>query len=277
MSEITAEAVMTLRARTNLPMMRCKKALAEAGGDMDKAIAILKEQVKGLIDKRIDNETKEGRIFVKVSADGKTAAMVEFQCETDPVSKFDAFLNLGNALAEQLLSGPGADSPAELLAQNAPGTSTSMQEMYKDLVNTVGEKFVVNRIAKVNGPVGSYIHHDGKTAVLFQAKGEKMDHPVLRDISMHIAGLKPTATNASDLDPAIVEEERVRLTEEAKASGKKEEFIPKMVEGRMGMFLANQGVLAEQPFAKDESKKVKDVLAEAGFEPVAFTLWVIGQ
>jgi elongation factor Ts len=277
MAEISADAVMALRARTNLPMMRCKKALIEAGGDSEKAIEILKSQVKDLVDKRSGNETKEGRIFIKISDDGKSAAMVEFQCETAPVAGSEGFLKLGNALVEQLLNGPGANTPEELLAQNAPGTSTPMQEMFNDLINQIGEKFVVPRIKKVTGPVGTYIHHDYKTAVLFEAEGTKLDAPVLRDVAMHIAGIKPQYTNSSELDQTEVEAERARLTEEAKASGKPEAVLGKIVDGRMSLFLGDKGVLADQPFAKDEKKKVREVLAEGGFKPKAFTLWVIGQ
>ncbi len=274
MAEITAAAVKALRDKTDLPMMRVKAALIEAGGDEDKAIEILRSQVKGMLVKRENNEAREGRVFVVTKPDNSQAAMVEFQCETAPVAGMPAFLELGEALAQQLLDGPGATDGAELLTQSFNGKK--LQEMYEDLVNKVGEKFVVGRIKKFQGPVGVYIHHDGKTACVFQAQGSKANDPVLRDVAMHIVGLKPTFTNTTELDQAEVQAEHARLSEEIKASGKPANIIDKIVAGKMSVFFRDKGVLAEQAFAKDESKSVSQVLDAVGYKPVGFTMWVLG-
>lgn len=276
MAEITAAAVMKLRERTDLPMMRCKKALMEADGDEEKAIAILQEQVKGLIAKRADNTTAEGRVFVAIADDNSKGAIVDFQCETAPVAGSPAFIELGEALVNQLLNGPGAATAEELLAQNAPGKDVTMQSMLEELINKIGEKFVVAHIAVLEGPLGTYTHHDFKTAVIFQAEGEKMEDPILRDVAMHIAALKPKVTKPEDLDAADIAAERERLTEEAKASGKPENIIDKIVDGRMNVFYQNSGVLVAQPFAKDDSKSVEKVLSENGYTAKSFVCRSIG-
>lgn len=277
MAEITAAAVRSLRDRTDLPMMRCKEALVEANGDEEKAIEILASQVEKIKGKRAENATTEGRIFVAVKEDGSEAALVDFQCETAPVAANDGFVNLGNLLAQQLLEGPGASTPEELLAQPAPGKDgKTLQQLFDELVNKIAEKFVVTFVARVTGPVGAYIHHDGKTGVLFQAEGESANAPVLRDVAMHIAALKPLHARIEDFDAAAAQAERDRLTEEARASKKPENIIEKIVEGRMKNFYNEQGVLEAQPFAKDEAKTVAQVLGEAKLKTKAFTLRSIG-
>ena len=278
MAEITAEAVRALRERTNLPLMKVKQALTEAKGDPERAIEILKSQVKGLMDNRAANETKEGREFVRLKPDGSEAAMVEIQCESAPVAGCEGLVKFGEALVTQLLEGPGAADPAALLSQKVPSGSGTLQEMYEELLNQIREKIVVSRITRVNGPVGFYIHHDGKTGVLFQAEGTNFNAPVLRDVAMHVAALKPTVARVEDADPVRVKEERERLTAEAKATGKPDNIIEKMVDGKMRVFYRDEaGVLTEQMFAKDDSKSVSQVLAEAGLKSKAFTLWVLGN
>ncbi len=276
MAEITAAAVKALRERTDLPMMECKKALVEAGGDADKAVEILKEQFKKIQDKRADNATEEGRIFLAINDDCSEAAFVEIQCESAPVATGEALLALGTAMVNQLLNGPGADSPEALMAQTPEGGSETLQSMYEDFVNKIREKTVVNRVARVKGPVGGYIHHDYKTGVLFQAKGEAKDPEVLRDVAMHIAALGPEYCSADDLDKADVQAERDRLTAEAKASGKPDNIIDKIVDGQMNKFYMEKGVLIYQPFAKDDKKTVEKALSEAGLEASNFIRWQVG-
>jgi len=276
MVEISAAAVRALRDRTDLPMMDCKKALVEANGDEELAIEILRQQGKKASDKRKDNPTSEGRFFVAVAEDGSQAALVEVLCESAPVAKSEAFLALGEKCAQQLLNGPGAATAEELLSQPAPGTSGTLNDVYEDVCNKIREKIVVNRLVKVGGPVGAYVHHDGKTAVLFQAEGANGTSEVLKDVAMHIAALKPTVTHPEELDQAAVAAERARLSEEAKASGKPANIIDKIVDGRMKTYYVEQGVLVEQPFAKDDSKTVGKALADAGLKAVGFTRLVLG-
>ena len=276
MAEITAAAVNALRQRTSLPLMKVKQALTEAGGDPEKAIEILRSQVGKLLVSRAENATEEGRVFVKLSPGNTEAAAVEIQCESAPVAKADAFVNLGDALVTQLLNGPGATTVDELLAQStADGKSLKM--MFEDVVNQIREKFVIARVIRVKGPVGAYVHHDGKTACLFQAEGTDLNATALRDVAMHIAALKPAFANTDSVDPARVAEARAKLVAEAQASGKPANIVDKIVDGKMSVFYRDEGVLTEQPFAKDDSKSVRQVLAEAGLKSKAFHLWVLGQ
>lgn len=277
MAEITAQAVKELREITDLPMMLCKKALVDAGGDQKKAIQLLKEQVGKVREKRAENATLEGRIFTLVRPDGSEAAMVEVQCESAPVAGGEDMTEFGTLLVKQLLEGPGAKTSEELLAQPAPDNSgRKLGEIWDDMTNKIREKIVVNRVARVPGPVGAYVHHDGKNGVLFLASGENKTAAVLREVAMHIAALRPTVTNPEDLDKAVVQAERDKLTAEAKKSGKPDNIVEKIVDGRMKTFYNDQGVLVAQPFAKDDSKTVSQALAEHGLKAKSFERWVIG-
>lgn len=274
MAEVTAAAVKALRARTDLPMMECKRALVEAGGDEEKAVEILSQAFKKIQDKRADNATEEGRVFIK--SNGTEAAMIEIQCESAPVATGEVFGAFGEMLVTQLLEGPGADSPEALMSQNAPGSDKTIQTEYEELVNKIREKIVLKSVTRVAGPVGTYVHHDLKTGVLFQATGETADDELLKGVAMHIAALRPSVTTVEELDSAIVDAERNRLTEEAKATGKPDNIIEKMVEGKMKNFYIEQGVLVMQPYAKDDSKSVSQALAEKGLEAKTFTRVAIG-
>ncbi len=279
MAEITAAAVKALRDRTGLPMMECKRALVEAGGDPEKAVEIMQEKVGKVIGKRADNATEEGRVFIAGKDDGSEVAAVEIQCESAPVATGEDLAEFGSALVEHLLNGPGASSAEELLSQSPAGSEgQTFQDIYEVMVNKIREKIVVGRVARVQGTVGTYVHHDGKTAVIFEAEGDTKNAPVLRDVAMHIAAMKPEVTNVADLDEAVVQAARERLSEEARATGKPENIISKIVDGRMGVFYRDEaGVLAEQPFAKDDSKTVSQALAESGLKAKSFTLWVLGN
>lgn len=272
---VTAAAVKALREKTDLPMMDCKRALVEADGDEARAIEILKQAFKKIQLKRGENATEEGRIFIKVADDGSEAVIVEVQCESAPVGAGEDMAGFGEQLVTQLLTGPGAATADELLGQDAPGGGT-LKSLYEEMVNKIREKIVVNRVARVSGPVGTYVHHDLKTGVLFQGKGEGSQPEVLRDVAMHIAALQPTVSSPDELDAAAIQEERERLSAEAKATGKPDNIIDKIVDGRMKQYYVEQGVLAMQPFAKDDSKTVSQALAEAGYEVGNFTRWTIG-
>ena len=276
MATITAAAVKALRDKTDLPMMNCKKALVQADGDEDRAIEILREMSKGKLEKRAANITAEGRIFQYVAPDHSSGAMVELQCESDPVSKSEGFNQLGEALLKQLVEGPGAATPEELLSQPAPGTGGTLKELYDTISGKILEKIVVARTCVVSGPVAGYVHHDGKTAVLFQADGEQADSDTMRDMAMHIAAMRPRVTVAEDLDKAEVQAERDRLTGEAQATGKPANIIDKIVDGKLKAYYVENGVLNLQPFAKDDSKTVAKALDEKGLTAKGFTLWVLG-
>lgn len=277
MAEVTAAAVKALRARTDLPMMECKKALVEAEGDEERAIQILRDNFEKVKVKRADNETKEGRVFTLIADDGKAGALVEIQTESAPVAGGEDLRNFGSQCVKQLLEGPGATSADELLTQSAPdGSGKTLNELYESMINRIREKIVVNTVAKLDGPLGEYVHHDGKTGVLFQAEGDKFDAEVLRDVAMHIAALRPEYTTPDNVDAAKVSAERERLVAEAKATGKPDNIIDKIVDGRMKAFYVEEGVLEMQPFAKDDSKTVSQALAEQGLKAKSFVACRIG-
>lgn len=277
MAEVTAAAVKSLRDKTGLPMMDCKKALVEAAGDESKAILILQEQVGKVIAKRAENSTLEGRIFTKLADDHSQAVAIEVLCESAPVAGSEALAELGNALTEQLFSGPGANNAEELLAQNNPHGTGTLRDLYESVVNKIREKIVINRIVKANGTVGVYVHHDGKTAVLFEAEGQAKDSAILRDLAMHVAAMKPVVATVDQADPAAVEAERARLSEEARATKKPENIIEKIVDGKMSVFYRDVvGVLTEQLFAKDDTKTVSQILAENGLKVKGYNLLVLG-
>lgn len=272
MAEITAAAVKELREITNLPMMECKKALQEASGDQAKAIEILKEQFKKVQIKRAENETAEGQVFVKVADDGSKAAMVEVACESAPVATGENLSKFGHGLVNYLFA-HNVSSIEELLAATGPN-GRPFQKDYEDMVNTIREKIVVTRMVKVEGPVAGYVHHDKKTGVLFSATGG--NDPILRDVAMHIAALRPSVTLPEQVSADAVKTERDRLTAEAKASGKPDVVIQKMVDGRMNAFYIEQGVLILQPFAKDDTKSVQKALSEKGLTAKNFIRYSIG-
>lgn len=278
MAEITAEAVRALRERTDLPMMECKKALTEANGDQEAAVKILKERVKGFKEKSKDRVTSEGRIATLTAADGMSAVMIDLRCESAPVSRSEGFLLLADQLTKQLLNGPGANSPEELMAQTCPDRAdVKLSDLHDEVINKIRESIVLSRLIKVAGPVGAYTHHDGSLGVLLQASGTNATAPVLRDVAMHIAALNPKVCLPSELDPAAVAAEKEKQVAEARASKKPENIIEKIVTGKMQLFYDNEGVLVAQRFAKDDTKTVEKALADAGLTAVGFTRWRLGQ
>jgi len=258
-------------------MMACKKALQAADGDQEKAIEILRQEAGEIQLKRSDNDTSEGRITILSSEDGSHTVMLEVVCESAPVASGEDLVNFSNACAAKLLANTEVNTVEELLAlpsETTPGKT--LNDDFMDMLNKIREKIVVSQIARSEGPTGGYVHHDGKTGVLFQAAGETTDSELLRGVAMHVAALKPVVVNESGLDPAVIQEERDRLVAEAKATGKPDNIIDKIVDGRMKTFFNEQGVLVYQPFAVDDSKTVSQALAEKGLEAVSFSRWSIG-
>ena len=278
MPEITAAAVKALRDQTGLPMMDCKRALTEAGGDPEKAVELLRKAGKKTMEKRAGRETAAGRIFVHTSLDPGVGAMVELCCESAPVASNDEFVGLGRALVQQLAAGPGAGTADELLSQPSPAQpGRALRDQLDDAVNRIREVFRVARIVRVDGPCGGYAHHDGSAGVLLAVQGGNAE--LAKDISMHVAAMRPKVVSAADLDPAAVEKEREILAQRALNEGKPEKIVPKIVEGGLKDFRA-QNCLAEQIHANKEKYKGQTVgkLAEAaGMKIVRFVHWELGK
>jgi elongation factor Ts len=271
MAEISAAAVKSLRERTNLPMMDCKKALTEANGDVDKAVELLRKAGAKLMEKRAGRATTSGRIAVYVAAGANVGTMIDLRCESAPVANNEQFVQLANDLAQQLAAGPGASSPEALLAQPSPSKAApTLKQQFDELNNKIREVFKLERIVRIDGRCGGYAHHNGAVGVLLRFDGGNEE--LARDICMHVTAMRPAVLFKDELDPAVVAKEREILSEAARKEGKPENIIAKMVEGRLRNFYA-ECCLAEQPFVKDDKKTVAQVAKEAGMKLVSFVRW----
>jgi elongation factor Ts len=278
MPEITAAAVKALREKTGLPMMDCKRALTEAGGDPDAAIEALRKAGKKTMEKRVGRETSAGRIAIIASLDPGIGAMVELRCESAPVANNEEFVGLARDLAQQLAFGPGAATPEQLLAQPSPGKpGQTLQQQFDDLTNRIREVFRVARICRIDAPCGGYAHHNGGSGVLLQIDGGNAE--LAKDICMHVAAMRPTVVSRDEVDPQLVEKEREIAATAARNEGKPEKVIPKIAEGKLKDFYAQQ-CLAEQIHPNKEKYGGQTVgkLAEAaGMKLVRFVHWELGK
>ena len=273
MAEITAALVKELREATGQAMMDCKNALVEAGGDKDKAIAILRERNKKVQETRLGRDTEFGRIGTY--SDGKVGALVEVLCESAPVAGGPDCRQFADDLAKQLATGPGAATADDLLKQPSPSQKgKTLGEQKDELFARIKEVFRVGRIVRFDGPSVGYVHATGDLASLVQYEGA--DAAIAKDVAMHIVAGGPTAVTKEDLDPATVAKEREFLTDQARKEGKPENIIAKMIEGRMKNFYAAQ-VLCEQQFVKDTEKLVGDVLKAANTKIKRFVNWRLGK
>lgn len=254
---ISAAAVMALREKTGLPMMECKKALEESGGDMDKAVEILRKKGSGQMDKRQERATSEGRVACFVTGDEQRAGVAEVQCETAPVANTDDFIKLTKVAAEVAAQLDNPTPEAVLAAKMPDGSGQTVNEFLTDVVNKIRENIRVHRVASLTGNVGSYQHHNGRVGVLVQMTAS-CPNEVKTDVCMHVAAMNPTCARREEVDPAKVEEERVIAADQAK--GKPANIIDKIVEGKLNRWFG-EIVLLEQPFVKDDKKSVGQMLA----------------
>lgn len=279
MAEITAAAVMALREKTGLPMMECKKALAECGGNTEQAVDWLRKQGIKTQSMRADRETSCGRLAVFADPGKGVGTIIELKCESPPVAGSDDFKALANDIAKTLALGPGAATAADLLAQKSQAhPDRTLGELKDDLFNRMREVFELSRIKRIDGPCGGYAHHDGSKAALIEIAGNTSAAnaaEVAKDVAMHVVALAPQAIRKEDLDPAVVEKERAILTEAARTEGKPENIIAKMIEGRLRNFFS-QCVLLEQPFVKDDKQSVGQFAKAAGLEIKSVENWRLG-
>jgi len=279
LAEITAAAVMALRDKTGLPMMECKKALQECGGDTDQAVDWLRKQGIKTQALRADRETSTGRLAVYTDLPRGVGTMIELKCESAPVAGSPDFKDFVNDIAKTLALGPGAKTPEELLAQKSqahPGRT--LGEIKDDLFNRMREVFELSRICRIDAPCGGYAHHDGSKAALVEVAGNvtgPQAAEVAKDVAMHVVALAPQALAKEDLDPAVVAKEREILSDAARKEGKPENIIAKMIEGRLRNFFS-QCVLLEQPFVKDDKQTVGQLTKSAGLEVKRMENWKLG-
>jgi len=279
MAEITAGQVKELRERTDAPMMECKKALAEAGGDMAKAEEILRVKLGSKASKAAARVTAEGVVAVDVSNDGKLASIVEVNCETDFVAKNEEFLAYARKLAQLV----AAKNPADVAALSAlPLGSSTVEEARTALIGKIGENMTVRRFARLQakGRIASYVHGGARIGALVDVVSG--DEQLGRDIAMHVAAAKPKALDASGVSAEQIASERRIATdkaaEDAAKSGKQipPDILAKRVEGSVQKYIKEVTLLG-QAFVKDDKLTIEQLLKSKGASVAGFVLYVVGE
>ena len=276
---ITAKDVQLLRQRTGAGMMDCKKALEETGGDVDKAVEYLRKKGIAKAEKRADRAASEGAIVALVSDDANTAALVEVNSETDFVARNDEFQALAKAVASQLFGDASFDGvvtvaqEGELMKQPwHKDAGKTVGDAVKEASGKTGENVVVRRYArfKTDGVIGSYVHHNGRVAVIVDVVGGTGDavKALARSIAEHVAAgvpKVPLGVNRDEIKTDIIDRERRIYEEQARTAGKPEAMIGKIVDGQINKFYA-ENTLLDQPWVRDDSKTIRQLVTEASKE-----------
>ena len=273
--EITAAMVKELRTRTGAGMMECKKALKEAEGDMEGAIEAMRKAGLAKADKKSGRVAAEGIIVTRIAEDGRTGVMVEINSETDFVAKNEEFQRFAARVAERVLDSNPADV-AELSGLTVgDGDDRDIATATKELVAKIGENLEVRRFERresAGGQLASYLHGN-RIGVLVDYTGPGQ---VGKDVAMHVAANNPAATRADDIPQAELEKERQFLEEQARDSGKPEEIIQKMVDGRLRKHLSEITLLG-QPFVKDPDQTVEEMLKANDADVFYFRRFEVGE
>ncbi|UCD28407.1 MAG: elongation factor Ts [Planctomycetota bacterium] len=276
MAAITAAMVKSLRERSGLPMMDCKKALTESAGDEDKAIEILRKSGAAAAEKRAGREMAEGRIGGYVDKDRGLAAMVELQCETAPVSNNPDFIELANKIAKHTALTGTNDAETLMDEKFVDEQSVTIKDLLHEVLNRIRENMKVTRVICATGRVSIYVHHNGRVGVMLTVEGEDGDDELLNDVCMHIAAMQPEAVTREQLPDDMVEKEKEIVREQVLASGKPENLVDKIAMGKMNRWFSEHALI-EQPFVKDDKKTVGKVLDAAGIKISGFTRWQVGE
>jgi elongation factor Ts len=275
MAAITASMVAELRAKTDAPMMECKKALTEAEGDMDRAEEILRVKLGNKAGKAAARITAEG--VVAAAVDGTTGALLEVNCETDFVSKNDSFLAFTKAAAELIAKNAPADVAAlSAMPYSQDGFGPTLEDVRKGLIGKIGENLAFRRFKRYAGGGNlAYYLHGTRIGVIVEFNGDAV---AAKDVAMHVAAMKPAALSSADVPSELVDKERKIAAEKAAESGKPAEIVAKMVEGSVQKFLKEVSLL-NQVFVKaaDGKQTVEQMLKAAKTEVKGFTLYVVGE
>ncbi len=273
MSNITAGMVAELRAKTDAPMMECKKALTEAQGDMAKAEELLRVKLGSKASKASARVTAEGVIAVAVH--GQKAAMIEVNCETDFVTKNDGFLALANGAAALIAAHAPRDIEAlSALSYSQDGFGPTLEDVRKGLIGKIGENMSFRRFKCFDGQTHttSYLHGT-RIGVVVEFTG---DETAARDVAMHVAAMKPVSLTSADVPAELIERERSVATAKAAESGKPADIATKMVEGAVQKYLKEVS-LFNQPFVKNDKQTVEQMLQSTKTKVHSFTLYVVGE
>lgn len=275
---ITAADVKALRDRTNLPMMDCKAALTEVGGDMDKAVDLLRKKFAGATAKFANREAAEGRVAIYIDPAKKVGAILEMRCETAPVVKSDAFIAMANDLVKHIAEKNPTDVATLLKEEIAPGKT--VQDRISEVIGLIRENMKVERFKRVEGELGQYVHHDGSVGVLLQVTGGTGDAAQLRDISMHVAARSPMAALREEVPAAVIAKEKEiaqdQLKNDPKNANKPANIMEKILEGKLKTWYA-ENVLIDQIFVKDDSKTIADLFKGMGVTLKGFTRYRVGE
>lgn len=272
MANITAGMVKELRERTGLGMMDCKKALVESDGDMEKAIDAMRKASGMKAAKKAGRIAAEGIVLTKISEDGNMGVILEVNSETDFVARDDNFLKFANAVLDLAFTSRETDV-AKLM-------STGLEDAREKLVQKIGENINVRRVEIVefknvnDGIIDTYIHSNNRIAVLVAIKGG--DDSLAKDIAMHVAAVNPIVVRAEDVPPELLAKESEIYSAQARESGKPEEIIEKMIQGRLRKYVAEVSLL-DQPFVKDGEITVAALLKKAGADVVSFKRYEVGE
>ena len=273
MADITAGMVKELREATGLGMMECKKALAEAGGDMTKAAELLRIKSGARASKVAGRIAAEGAVGVHIDGGGKTGALVEVNCETDFVARDANFAGFVKAVAKAVAHGNPADLDA--LSKSAGADGQTVEATRQGLVMKLGENISVRRFMRVTakGRLAHYLH-GSRIGVLVDCEGG--DEQLGKDLAMHIAASKPTCVATDQVPPDVIAKEREIYTAQAQQSGKPGNIIAKMVEGRIAKYLAEVTLLG-QPFVKNTDETVAQLLKARDAKVYAFHMYIVGE
>jgi elongation factor Ts len=270
MAAITAALVGELRAKTDAPMMECKKALTEAGGDLDKAEEILRVKLGGKASKAASRVTAEGVVAAYIA--GGIGALVEINCETDFVTKNDDFLALANACAKLVAE----KNPADVAALSAlPLDGSTVEETRAALIGRIGENMSIRRFTRfeTTAKLVSYLHG---TRIGVMVEFDGADEQVGKDVAMHIAAMKPVSLSSDQVPAELIEKERSVATLKAAESGKPADIAAKMIDGSVQKFLKEVSLL-NQTFVKNDKQTVEQMLKAANTSVKAFTMFVVGE
>ncbi|MEY3612525.1 MAG: Elongation factor Ts [Pseudomonadota bacterium] len=273
MAAITASMVAELRAKTDAPMMECKKALTEAEGDMAKAEELLRVTLGTMAGKAASRVTAEGVVTSFVN--GTTGAMIEVNCETDFVTKNDSFLALANAAAKLVAEHNPADIAAlGELPYSQDGFGPTLEEVRKGLIGKIGENMSFRRFKRIasGSKIANYLHGT-RIGVLVEFDG---DETAAKDVAMHVAAMKPVSLTSAEVPAELIEKERSVAAAKAAESGKPADIATKMVEGSVQKYLKEVS-LFNQSFVKNDKQTVEQMLKAAGTTVKAFTLYVVGE
>ncbi len=273
MVEVSASMVKELREKTDAPMMECKRALTEAGGDAAKAEEILRVKLGSKASKAAARVTAEGVVAISLDSSGKTAALVEVNCETDFVAKNEEFLDFARKISQLVLERDPSDL-ATLLALPLEGASVDARRTA--LVGKIGENLSIRRFVRMRaqGRIAQYVHGGSRIGVLVDVSGG--DEALAKDLAMHIAASRPKALRGDQVAAEDVARERSIAQQKAAESGKPAPIQTKMVEGAVQKFLKEVTLLG-QPFVKDDKIAVEQLLKQRGVVVHAFHLYVVGE